>query len=103
MAVHELGQPIGSNHANRYDCTDPTGQAVASSASCQSVEYGDPLVVMGSGSGEFDAYRRAALGWLAPPELQTVTQSGNYTLTRIELPGGVRCSRGRRIATRAGR
>lgn len=90
VAAHELGHLIGSDHANRYDCTDPAGKAVATSASCQSVEYGDPFVVMGSGSGEFDAYRRASLGWLAPSELQTVTQSGSYTLSPIELPGGVR-------------
>lgn len=90
VAVHELGHLIGSDHANRYRCTDPTGQAVAISASCQSVEYGDPFVVMGSDNGEFDAYRRASLGWLAPQELQTVTESGTYTLSPIELPGGVR-------------
>jgi hypothetical protein len=88
--THELGHLIGSAHANRYDCTDAQGRPAAIGPSCTKVEYGDPFVVMGSGGGELDAYRRASLGWLAPPEVQTVTQDGVYTLAPIEQPGGVR-------------
>ena len=89
-ATHELGHLLGSAHADGYACTDRKGRRVAIGPTCSSVKYGDPFVIMGSGHGEYDAYRRASLGWLAPAEVRTVTRDGVYAVAPIEVPGRVR-------------
>lgn len=86
---HELGHNLGVHHASFYDCM--TTQ-IAPYANCQYAEYGDASDIMGGsviGPAQFNAPHKAAMGWLSGSNVQTVSQSGTYTITPLESNSGV--------------
>lgn len=87
VAVHELGHNFGVSHAASLTCTSG-GARVAFSSNCSSYEYGDPYDVMGyGGSRLMHAWHRWQLGMLPVSQVQTVTASGSYHLSPVELAG----------------
>lgn len=72
--LHTLGLPdlyrLGGNG-------EPVGPWDIMSSAAYTLQY--PL-----------GYQRGALGWLAAEEQQEITQSGDYTLTAVDQPGGVK-------------
>ena len=75
LAAHELGHTLDLGHASRWDCaTRP----------CSLDEYGNGFSVMGGGAGDFNAFEKAKLGWLAAP----VSASGNgvYEIGPVDAP-----------------
>ncbi len=83
--AHELGHNFGTHHASSLTCTE-SGIRVALSATCASTEYGDPFTVMGSASHyQQTNFSRGNFGWLSRSQTQTVTASGDYMLSPIEL------------------
>jgi hypothetical protein len=80
VTAHELGHNLILHHANSYTCTSG-GVPVAIGGSCTSNEYGDPFDVMGGyGSRHSSGWHLQKLGLLTPAQVQTVTESGTYTL-----------------------
>jgi hypothetical protein len=72
VAIHELGHNYGLWHANFWN----TGEAsVIGSGS--NAEYGDPFSEMG-GDGQFSAYEKWRLDWIAGTYVQAITASGTY-------------------------
>jgi gametolysin peptidase M11/alpha-galactosidase-like protein len=81
VVAHELGHNFGDYHSRSSSC-DTTG--------CTIAEYGDDRDIMGATTAHFNAFQKERLGWLnygGSPPIQTVTQSGNYALDAMELPG----------------
>jgi hypothetical protein len=56
LVAHELGHAFGLPHANTTSCRRH---------GCPTLEYGDPYDTMGEGFGDFSAYAKHTLGWLA--------------------------------------
>lgn len=89
VTVHELGHSLGLTHANGYDCDDQV-----SGGFCLITEYGNPFDAMGNGKNfamDFSGFAKEVLQWFKPSEVETVTQSGTYTINALEttgLPGG---------------
>jgi hypothetical protein len=78
LVVHELGHTFGLTHAKTREC-DASG--------CRIAEYGDRYDTMGSGNGDFNAYEKHQLGWIAdPPRL---LEEGVYSIDAIERPGAL--------------
>lgn len=81
--IHELGHNLGLLHSHGLECG-----AASVGTGCTSVEYGDPLDVMGSSNtGHFNAYQKERLGWLNSgsfPPITTVQASGTFTLSAYE-------------------
>jgi hypothetical protein len=76
LVAHELGHTFGIwTHANTWRC--PGG-------SCRMVEYGDPYDVMGHGSGQFNAWEKFTIGWLA--NVSRATRAGTYAIDQLERP-----------------
>jgi hypothetical protein len=67
--VHELGHTWGLAHA---------AAAERCSAFCVVEEEGDPFTPMGIGFGDFSAYEKELLGWIAPQP--RVTKPGRYVI-----------------------
>ena len=86
---HELGHAFGLWHSHSLDCG--TADSICSSGTV--VEYGDMIDVMGRVQGaapDYNAFQKERLGWLnynASPSIQTVTNSGNYTINVFEVGG----------------
>jgi M6 family metalloprotease-like protein len=84
---HELGHAFGLWHSHLYDCG--TIATICSSPSID--EYGDILDTMGAPqprSPHYNAFQKERLGWLnygVSPSIQTVTNSGTYTINPYEL------------------
>lgn len=72
VAIHELGHNYGLWHANFWD----TGEASVIGSGSNS-EYGDPFSEMG-GDGQFSAYEKWRLDWIAGGNIQAITTSGTY-------------------------
>jgi hypothetical protein len=88
VATHELGHNLGVAHASSTSCMSGL-ERVAFSAECTTDEYGDPYDVMGyTGSRHMNGWHRYQLGMLPSSDLQTVTQSGEYTLAPVGSPAG---------------
>jgi hypothetical protein len=85
VAGHEMGHNLGLYHAHALEC----GAAVLGTG-CSSIEYGDPLDIMGSSSGHFSAYQKERLGWLnygSQPPITTVQADGTYSIDAYEPAG----------------
>jgi hypothetical protein len=78
LAAHELGHTLGLGHASRWACA---------AARCSVDEYGNGFSVMGGGSGDLNAFEKAALGWLG----RVVRPRGDarHELGPIEGPTGL--------------
>src|SRR5439155_25826882 len=68
---HELGHTFGFGHAWSIAC--PT---------CKPVEYGDPYDEMGRGPGHYNAFEKAAAGWLT--NVTTARTNGDYVIDQLE-------------------
>lgn len=89
MIAHELGHHLlGLNHAHGLRCTDANGHSVpmpfTRGSSCQFLEYGDDLDVMGQGTGHFNALTKPWLRAGGPFDIQTISVSGDYRLEPFE-------------------
>jgi len=73
--AHEMGHNLGLYHSHALEC----GSAVTGS-SCSSDEYGDGVDIMGRVAGHFTSFQKERLGWLNSNNIQTVTESGVYSL-----------------------
>ncbi len=82
---HEMGHNFGLYHSHALECGTST-----LGTSCTAVEYGDTLDIMGSSSGDFNAYQKEWLGWLnygASPPITTIQTDGAYALDPYETAG----------------
>jgi Gametolysin peptidase M11 len=77
LVAHELGHTYGLLHANSWDCR---------SGACAATEYGDAYSTMGNGSGDFNAFEKAKIGWIT--NVVRAERPGRYAIDRIELPSG---------------
>ncbi|TCK08772.1 Ig-like domain-containing protein [Marinobacterium mangrovicola] len=73
--AHELGHNLGLYHSHALEC----GSAVTGS-SCSTDEYGDSTDIMGHITSHYTAFQKERLGWLDDTNIQTVTESGVYSL-----------------------
>ena len=94
VVAHELGHNLGVHHASSLRCT-VGGVAVAystASGACTSSEYGDPFDIMGSSAtNEQNAFHKLQSGWLGGlngGRVQTITQTGDYTVGPLESSTG---------------
>lgn len=71
---HELGHTFGISHAGSLDC----------GTTCVLDPYGNPLDVMGDGTGDFGALQKAEAGF--PINVRTVQVPGTYRLAALEAP-----------------
>ena len=71
---HELGHTFGISHAG----------ALACQKKCVLDQYGNPLDVMGSGTGDFGALQKAEAGF--PINVKTIRVPGTYRLAALEAP-----------------
>ncbi len=89
---HELGHAFGLWHASAYTCKKDTQGRVPISNTCSNIEYGDPFDVMGGSYYTNNNYHinnvyKDLLGFLDPPNVQTITHSGTYSIGVAERPG----------------
>jgi Bacterial Ig domain/Gametolysin peptidase M11 len=78
--AHELGHNLGLRHAGSWTCTENEAR-VQISEDCTITEYGDPFDVMGNIAARHSSgWNLDKLGILAPENIQTVEESGTYTL-----------------------
>ncbi|SEG04631.1 Ig-like domain-containing protein [Marinobacterium lutimaris] len=73
--AHELGHNLGLYHSHALEC----GSAVTGSG-CSTDEYGDSTDIMGRVTSHYTTFQKERLGWLDDSSIQTVTQSGVYSL-----------------------
>jgi hypothetical protein len=71
---HELGHTFGISHAGALSCEKK----------CVLDPYGNPLDVMGNGTGDFGALQKAEAGY--PINVKTVAVPGTYRLAALEAP-----------------
>lgn len=76
--THEFGHNLGLFHSHSFHCTTSPIDTP-----CSFSDYGDPLDVMGTSPGHYNAFQKERLGWI--PSLQTVTTGGVYTIAPFEL------------------
>lgn len=97
--AHELGHNLGLYHSHGLDC----GSEVIGS-SCSVDEYGDSVDIMGHMTSHYTAFQKERLGWLDDSTIQTVTQSGVYSLepyaaAQGSAPKALKVSKGTDAAT----
>ena len=95
LTAHELGHNLGLNHGNSDDYGSiPLGPLDESGVN---TEYGDPYTVMGDDynvSGEYvGQHKSTLLGWVPFGGYEEINSSGNYSLSPLENPGGVKSLR----------
>jgi hypothetical protein len=83
---HEMGHGFGLDHSHALDC-----HPVTIKTNCTMVEYGDTMDIMGGSSPyHFNAFQKERLGWLndgSSPPIETVTESGTYSIDPYETTG----------------
>lgn len=84
--AHEIGHNYGLSHANFWQASGDTITGAGSS-----LEYGDPFEIMGSGSGQHNAWYKSSLDWFVGSEVTTATSSGTFRLVDLEVrsPGAL--------------
>ncbi len=83
VAIHELGHNFGLHHANAWVTENESVIGPGFH-----LEYGDDSDTMGPAIGSifhFNAHHKAALAWIAPEHVQTVTSSGSYRIFAHDL------------------
>ncbi len=83
--AHELGHNFGLFHSGFYDCG--TRSVPGDGYDCRYSEYGDLYTVLGQSTyrGHFNVQFKEYLGWLKASNIQTVSQSGQYTVKPLEI------------------
>jgi hypothetical protein len=88
-AIHEFGHKFGFNESNSISsCSNSQGYKVPVGNLCVIDGYGDVYDVMGYGFNAPRHYNnvfKAFAGWIEPSKVQTVTQSGTFTLYAQEV------------------
>jgi hypothetical protein len=85
--AHELGHNLTLWHSRTLICSNTTDQVfVATAASCEYDEYGDPFDVMGNSGNQhhYNARNKGHLGWLPSANIATAVSGQTYTLKPIE-------------------
>lgn len=80
--VHEIGHNLGLGHAHALICGNKT---IDRYSNCIVSHYGD-ITPMGVTTYHFNAFHKAALGWIPQANIREVTESGTYTLQALEAP-----------------
>ncbi|MDI3326623.1 Ig-like domain-containing protein [Pontibacterium granulatum] len=79
VIAHEMGHNFGLHHSHSLSCN---GETIG--ASCQHLEYGDGVDVMGwASSSHFAPFPKEYLGWLNQsntPGIQLITSDGTYEI-----------------------
>ena len=84
--AHELAHGFGLYHSHALRCAP----GVVVGPSCDVLEYGDSIDMMGGAPVHFNAFQKQRLGWLGygvSPPITTVESSGVYTIDAYALPG----------------
>ncbi|MFA6042156.1 MAG: Ig-like domain-containing protein [Patescibacteria group bacterium] len=83
LTAHEYGHGLGLHHASFYNCPNTPYQETG----CDITEYGSPYSTMGNHAlfGYFNALEKDFLGWFVPSNIETVTESGTYTIDHLEV------------------
>lgn len=83
VLAHEVGHGLGLSHSHALDCG-----WVALAETCQVLEYGDTLDVMGMGSGHLSAVQKEQLGWLSEGAgILRVTEEGTFRVAPYQVGG----------------
>jgi hypothetical protein len=87
VIAHELGHNLGLEHAGSWTCTEG-GVRVQISNTCTTSEYGDPFDTMGNAAANRhnSGWNLAKLGILGPQNIETVTESGDYSIRAASSP-----------------
>ena len=99
VIAHELGHTYGLYHANLWQVTDgnpisPAGTDQATNAALGFTDnYGDPYDTMGANRNndqrtDFNPNKKNILGWVTDAQVQTVTTSGTYRISRFDNATG---------------
>ncbi|HEX5717392.1 MAG TPA: M12 family metallo-peptidase, partial [Thermoanaerobaculia bacterium] len=83
--AHEFGHNFGLQHAGSWTCTSG-GVRVQISKTCTISEYGDPFDTMGNVYRHNNGWNLAKLGLFASENIETVTESGTYSLRSAFTP-----------------
>lgn len=90
--IHEGGHAQGLLHSGSWSCPNlDVGEdyvnALDNTNGCAWAIYGDPFSPMGfsTSARHFSTFEREFLGWLPASNIKLVEQSGNVTLSRLDL------------------
>lgn len=88
--AHEFSHHFGSPHSGFLGCVGGSFGEDPSSSSCQVQGMGDPYTVTGSSLAHMTAREKALAGFIEPEQFVEVMESGTYTLTPLEVAGGLK-------------
>jgi hypothetical protein len=95
LVIHELGHNFGLPHAWSKTCGTRVSEIDSSGQDCTLLEYGNPFDPMGAGNpdgtaGHYLAWHKELLGWSDLSQNVLITQPGNFVVTPLETPGGLK-------------